>query len=668
MLPKPSKLSTFTFDSNPTGVQVTITAPNSTTPHPLGPAPVVTQPPVAHTPYNVTWSGNAPPFTVAIDQSQNGDHTLFYNQVSDTNGQINLSTIASAARSTQSVGTRSARTDDNQRAVQRQNGRPSLSSSRLFLRYDTSFVRASHAHLIASEEALGVRQPADIGEFNGVTVREVTIPENQTIAQVAPQLRALAGVKSVERVHLRYASSCAGLTANNPHFLPDQQWDMYQIGAPNAWGYTKGDAITIAVIDTGIDNDSPQLSGKLTYEEQVLAGVKTTGGRVAQDTDGHGTNVAGIALAQVNDGLGFAGVGYNVKLQAYKIFPDDTTTSGEPPGADTGDEAAAIRDAVLKGADVINLSLGSQQDTSYTDGSTGVDVVEHDAIEYAISQGVAVVAAAGNEGDLGVLNLDYPANDDNVISVGATSLHDNNTDIPSASNQEYVAAYSNAAPNLSVVAPGGDPSGSPDPDYLHWIYNISTTTAKFAGNKCKIPADCKSLFAGTSQATPHVSGTIALMLAAAGGPKSLTVAQITQLIQSTADNINDPKQGHGRINAYRAIAAAAGDPQPPTYVPNANQFVAFAYTNSGGISPAVVDLDYPNGVPVSADGSFRIADVPPQPVSNFKIGIWYDSNGDGVIDAGDLFGSVQTTCSSQTNLCVNPRINVARVGSNFTLP
>ena len=667
-LPNPSKLSTFTFSSNPTGIPVTITFPNATTTQGLGPAPVATQPPVAHTSYNVTWSGSGAPFTVAIDQSQNGDHSLIYNQASDTNGTINLSTIANSARNTQAgTAKRSARTDDNQRPVPRQNGRPSLSTNRLFVRYDTSFVRTSHAHLIASEEALGVTQPAEIGEFNGVTVREVTIPENETIAQATRQLRDLPGVKSVERVHLRYASSCAGLTANNPHFLPDQQWDMYQIGAPNAWGYTKGDAITIAVIDTGIDNNLPQLTGKLTYEEQVVGGVKTTGGQVAQDTNGHGTNVAGIALAQVNDGLGFAGVGYNVKLQAYKIFPNDSPTGpGDPPGADTGDEAVAIRDAVANGADVINLSLGSQQDTFNTDGSTGVDIVEHDAIEYAISQGVVVVAAAGNEGDTGVANLDYPANDDNVISVGATSLHDNNTGIPSATNQEYVTAYSNAAPNLSVVAPGGEPFGN-DSDYLHWIYNISTTTATNPINKCKNNADCKALFAGTSQATPHVSGTIALMLAVAGGRKSLTVGQITQLIQSTADNINDPKQGHGRINAYRAIAAAAGDTQPPTYLPNANQFVAFAYTNSGGVSPTVANLDYPRGVPVTSNGLFRIADVPPS-IGNFKIGVWYDSNGDGVIDAGDLFGSVQTTCSSQANVCGSPQINVARVGSRFTLP
>lgn len=666
-LPNPSKLSTFTFNSNPTGIPVTISFQNSSTPQGLGPAPVSTQPPVAHQPYTVTWSGNKSPFSVAIDQSQNGDHALLYNQSSDTTGAINAATIASASRSTQSATMRGTRAEDTGRPVVRQDGRPSLSSSRLFVRYAASYARGSRAKLIASEDGLGVRAQADIGDFGGVAVREVTIPENQTIAQATTALRALPGVVSVERVHIRYTTSCAGLTANNPHFLPDQQWDMYQIGAPNAWGYTKGDAITVAIIDTGIDNNLAQLSGKLTYQEQVVGGVKTTGGQTAQDTDGHGTNVAGIALAQVNDGLGFAGVGYNVKLQAYKIFPNDTSTSGDPPGADTGDEAQAIRDAVAQGADVINLSLGSQQDSVNTDGTTGVDVVEHDAIEYAISQGVAVVAAAGNEGDSGVTNLDYPANLDNVISVGATSLRDNGTGVVGPTTQEYVTSYSNGGPNLTVVAPGGDPSGTADTDYLHWIYNLSTTTATYPGNRCKNNADCKALFAGTSQATPHVAGTIALMLAAAGGKRSLTVGQITQLISSTADNINDPKQGHGRLNAYRAIAAAAGDTQPPAYVPSASQFVAFAYANSGSRVPTVLDLDYPQGVPVTTTGSFRIADVSPT-AGNFKIAVWYDSNGDGTIDVGDLFGAVQTTCSSTSNVCGTPQINVARVGSNFTLP
>ena len=660
------KLSVFSFNSYPAGIPVTIRLQGATAPTALGPAPQATQPAVAHVPYTVTWNG-ASPYSVVIDQSQNGDHQLLYNQFSDTLGQINTNTISSTTRAVASANFHPTRATETGHPVMRLRGRPTLSTTRLFVRYAADYARTSRRDLIANEERSGLSGVSDIGELGNVSVREVTVPENQSIEQVSAALRRLKGVVSVERVHIRYASTVAPAPANNPHYLPDEQWDMFQIGAAYAWGYTKGDSITIAIVDTGIDTNNPQLNQKLTFQEQVIAGVRTVGPLATQDTNGHGTNVAGIAAALVNDGIGFAGVGYNVKLQAYKVFPNDSPTGpGDPPGADTGDEALAIKDAVANGADVINLSLGAQQDTLNSDGSSGKDIVENDAIQYAISQGVVVVAAAGNEGASGVANLDYPANDDNVISVGATSLHDNNTGIPSSSNQEYVASYSNAAPNLSVVAPGGDPVGN-DVDYLHWIYNITTTTATNPVNQCKYKTDCKSLFAGTSQATPHVSGTIALVLAAAGGRHSMSVAQITQLIQSTADNINDPKQGHGRINAYRAVAAAAHDVQPPAYIPNATQFVAFAYTNSGSSVPVILDLNYPKGVPVDGNGAFRIADVPPS-IGNFKIGVWYDSNGDGVIDAGDLFGSVQTTCSSQANVCGTPRINVARVGSNFTLP
>ena len=657
--------SSFTFNSFPTGVPVSITLANGGPPQLLGLSPQSTQPAIAHTPFTVTWAGTAGPFSVAIDQSQNGDHLLFYNQSSDTQGQITTSSIASSYRSPQTLGFQPSRATANARGVVRSVGRPTLSPNRLFVRYEARFAQGSRAALIASEEGLGIRQSSDIGDFGNLSTREVTVPEGQSIEHTISSLRSMSGVVSVDRVHLRYTSSRAALTANNPHFLPDQQWDMFQIGAPNAWAYTKGDAIKVAIIDTGIDNNNGQLSSKLDFEEQVVGGITTSGGQTAQDTDGHGTNVAGIALAQVDDGLGFAGVGFNVKLQAYKIFPNNSSTNSETPGADTGDEAKAIRDAVAHGADVINLSLGSQQDAT-TNGVPGVDVVERDAIAYAISQGVVVVAAAGNEGP-GVTNLDYPANLDSVVSVGATSLHDNNSGVPSSSNQEYVTSYSNGGPNLTVVAPGGDPLPGADQDYLHWIYNLSTTTAAYAGNRCKDNLDCKGLFAGTSQATPHVTGTIALALAAAGGPRSLSVGQVIQLITSTADNINDPNQGHGRVNAYRAIAAAAKDTQPPSYTPAASQFVAFAYINSGGSTPSIVDQDYPKGVPVSALGAFRIADVLPS-IGNYKIGVWYDANGNGIVDAGDLFGSVQTTCSSQSNACGRPQISVARVGSGFTLP
>jgi subtilisin family serine protease len=183
-----------------------------------------------------------------------------------------------------------------------------------------------------------------------------------------------------------------------------------------------------------------------------------------------------------------------------------------------------------------------------------------------------------------------------VIAVGASALDDGQTNGSthtggSATNPiEYVASYSNfgsstAAPNdasaWGIVAPGGDPMMDPNPndttgatadnDDLHWIENIWTTTpfdTKFAascngdyGNTSGTP-DCRVLIAGTSMATPHVAGIAALIIAA--NPVYQNAAKMKTLLCTTADDIGDPHEGCGRIDAYRAMAVAVGDQVQPT--------------------------------------------------------------------------------------------------------
>ncbi|MDP9017446.1 MAG: S8 family serine peptidase, partial [Candidatus Eremiobacteraeota bacterium] len=349
--------------------------------------------------------------------------------------------------------------------------------------------------------------------------------------------------------------------------------------------------------------------------------VVTPGNAAVQDQDGHGTNVAGIATAIGNDAAGFAGVAWNVKLQVYRIFANGN--------ACTTDEAKAIYDAVAKGANVINLSLGSAQ-------SGGPDQAERDAITFAIAHNVLVVAASGNERTQGNEVLDFPAEYPGVLSVGASALNDNNSGSP-AGAKEYVASYSNSGPGLGLVAPGGDPSGTSDTDVLHWISNLYSTT----GNPpCSKPADCYVLIAGTSQATPHVTGAAALLLSI---NPALSPAQLSQILESTADDIGDVNQGHGRLNVYRALAAASGDASPPAYKPVSAQFIAFAYSNSGANNspPQIIDDTFSGGILVNPDGTFRIADIPPTSTS-YKIGVWYDANGNGIIDAGDRFAATGT--------------------------
>ncbi|MGH7756125.1 MAG: S8 family serine peptidase, partial [Vulcanimicrobiaceae bacterium] len=311
------------------------------------------------------------------------------------------------------------------------------------------------------------------------------------------------------------------------------------------------------------------------------------------------------------------------------------------------------------GARVINLSIGSPQ-------GNGADMVEQTAIEFAIQHGVVVVAAAGNES---ASTIDYPAAYPGVISVGASALNDNNGALPYPTATEYVAPYSNAGPGLGLVAPGGDPSacqvsGSCTVDNLQWIENLTSTTVANPGNRCTNSGGvCAALFAGTSQATPHVVGAAALLLAvnSAFGP-----AQIAQILESTADDIRDPHQGAGRLNVYRALAAATGDPSPPAQ-PTALNFVAFAYGNSGGTKPQIIDVTFTTGVAVNSDGTFRLPDIPAN-AANYKIGVWYDANGNGIVDAGDDFGA-STTCPTNAPCSANAgSITAAPVPPGFTLP
>jgi serine protease len=276
------------------------------------------------------------------------------------------------------------------------------------------------------------------------------------------------------------------------------------------------------------------------------------------DNDGHGTDVAGIAAATGNNAFGFTGVAYNSPLMIFRVFPDPpsggcppTSTSNQCTASGT-DVGKAITDAVTAGAKVINLSLGG----------SGPDSAEDAAVFNAIAAGVVVVAASGNEG---IATLDFPARDSGVIAVGASSIDDS---VPSAP-VESVAGYSNYnatnASSWGIVAPGGDPSNGNDADDLHWIENIYTSTAVPAGSFCSSPdfanetGNCRVLIAGTSMATPHVTGAVALMLSVNSG---LTPLTIKTTLCSTARAINNTKQGCGRLDVYRAVAAAVNDPTP----------------------------------------------------------------------------------------------------------
>ncbi len=612
---------------------------------------------------------SASPYNVFVAQTLDGGHTLFYNQAGDSSGSINVASLQSVQRRAASLP---ATRDVVTRGIQRFTG-AGVVSNKVLVRYRGGSGAQARARAQEIEAAQGATGGFDVPAAPGGSYqRIVVVPAGSDAASFAAQLRSQSDVVDVFPVHKRFALLRGSFPVSDPHANNVDQWYLFADGFDHAWSYNLGAAAKIAIIDTGVDLNNADLSSKIDFSTGYRSAALT-----AQDTNGHGTNVAGIAAAMTNNATGFAGAGFNARLLVYNIFPD-ATASSDKQTADTADEVRAIQDAVGRNADVISLSLGSSQEVG---SANGFDQAEHDAVAAAIASGVVVVAAAGNDADGGESGtphtvLDYPAAYDGVISVGASALKDNNSGT-FAGSTEYVASYSQFGPTLGVVAPGGDP-GANDVSPLHWIWNYSTSTANLPADQCTyshgtlphVPTNCTAFFAGTSQATPQVSAAAALLISAAGGHGSLTPARVAQLLDDTADNIGDPHQGHGRLNIYKAIAALLGDTGaytgPSKQATSPTQTVAFAYTNSGSNKPIILNVNYPNGIPLDSSGAFRMGDVPAA-TGTYRVGVWYDANGNGVIDAGDQFGSSAASCNSAQK-CVMGTITMTTVGAGFSLP
>jgi subtilisin family serine protease len=475
----------------------------------------------------------------------------------------------------------------------------------LGIRYDRTKFKAARDRVTSAEFEAGGRMVAEHDYPRTGEVTHVLAVDPRNLDRASAKLRALPGVKSVSRIGRRWPT-----TVTKPYFTDDPyfvgfppsaapyyetrtipgQWDQHAIGLESAWGYSQANngsgivnaralgsaAISIAIIDTGEDLTHPELGNGKVVHTGCFVSNPTTGlqsrGPFVTDYNGHGTDVAGIAGEDVNNALGFAGTGGNVSLFAYRVYPTPDNSCLNDTGNDpqcsalSSDIASAIDDAVSKGASVINLSLG---------GSCPDDGIEGGAVANAIANNVVVVAAAGNNGSA---HLDAPACDPGVIAAGASGLADgvrNGTnDNPSG---EYVAGYSQSGSGAwGIVAPGGDPNcpatgTCPDLDFLHWISNIYTSTplnANFAGDcspdfdSATGRTDCRILIAGTSMATPHIAGAAAL-IRSVNRSAYTTPAAIFTLLCDTATNINDARQGCGRLNIYKAMATALGDPKPP---------------------------------------------------------------------------------------------------------
>ncbi len=346
------------------------------------------------------------------------------------------------------------------------------------------------------------------------------------VQKAVEMLAAVEGVEMAEAV--RYRETLA--MPNDPQF--GAQWGLTRIHCPQAWDRTTGNnAIVVAVIDTGVDLDHPELAPLIVPGRDLVnlgssptapAGFHFEGDFNTPDNDpmdevGHGTHVAGTIACLSNNAAGVAGVTWQCRIMPVRVLARIVNNANPSDVRGTGssaDIAAGIRWATDHGARVINMSLGGPSDTT----------VERDAVAYAVAHGVVVVAAMGNAFQQGN-PTSFPAAYPGVVAVGAIDQAD------------HRAAFSQTGPHIDIAAPGVGIRST--------VWNNSFATMQ-----------------GTSMASPHVAGVAALILSI---KPSLTSAQCADILRQTADPLKDNpadavpnnNYGWGCVNALAAVNRAS---------------------------------------------------------------------------------------------------------------
>ena len=334
------------------------------------------------------------------------------------------------------------------------------------------------------------------------------------------------------------------------------QWNMRAINAPAAWAAGKlgSKKVTVAILDTGIDYDGVDLNGLVdlnrsisltTLDDTLLA--KFPGRLPFTDFNDHGTNVA----SQVSsNGRALAGVTANTTIMAVKVL-------SQKGNGFTSDVLNGVLYAADNGADVANMSLGGA--FARTGNRQLIRVIKR-VMDYALRKGMLVVVAAGNAGtDLDNNGDEFDAYCDlqHVMCVSATGP------VTGTGSPDLPAVYSNFGRAVDISAPGGNigttlstwPWGT---DNISWVWNVCSKTLIVVSQGVPItPCARGNLldgFVGTSQASPHVAGLAASMIAQYG--KNIPII-IRLLIEASADDLGprgrDPHFGWGRINVARAL-------------------------------------------------------------------------------------------------------------------
>lgn len=340
-------------------------------------------------------------------------------------------------------------------------------------------------------------------------------------------------------------------TPNDPYF--GLQTDLAPIGVAAAWSRTTGaPGVVVAVLDTGIDASNPEFAGRLVPGYNALTGFADGPGDFGPTADdaGHGTHVSGTIAASANNATGIAGIAPNVSIMPIKVLSAD----GE---GDFGGLVAGMNWAIGHGARIITMSLGGTLEPAAAASLQGTFDAAHSA-------GAIVIAASGNDGT----TIDeYPCSFTYVICVGSTT-----------NDGTAVSSFSTRTSALALVAPGE---------------RIAST----------LPGGGYGYGSGTSMATPHVTGAVALLRSVR---PTLTpdeaFASLTQSAKALVSGGHNSESGYGLLQVGAALDLVSGgtvptstpsptaSPSPsaspsPTPDPNASPTPSASPTPDPGIGP-----------------------------------------------------------------------------------
>lgn len=326
----------------------------------------------------------------------------------------------------------------------------------------------------------------------------ITLSSEEELQRMKDYLEKHQGVEYVQKDELNELY----YYPNDP--LISQQWAVPKLKCEQAWDISQGDNIVVAVVDTGIDYNHPDIAGNMWKNAQGKYGYDfSNNSDDPKDYHGHGTHCAGTIAAVTNNSLVVAGIAPKAKVMAVKIFPN----------ANDSVCANAIKYAADNGARVISNSWGPT-------GRRPSNPTVENVIDYAYSKGCIIVFAAGNADD----DVQYysPANYPKVINVAATDVND-----ARASFSNYGSLITVAAPGVSIISLLMNSSGS-------------------------------TIMSGTSMACPHVSAVSAMILLS--NPQ-YTFEKVKYFIQNFADTITTDKPIGKRINAFASVQNSLNRPK-----------------------------------------------------------------------------------------------------------